>query len=95
MMELRDTVELMTSDDYEERFRAECWQTCIRWRELYKLLYNWDKGKLDFEPPCSRELLERQYRAMNEYLVALKERALIEHIDLRQDVKRCAGKEER
>ena len=93
MMELRDTVELMTSDDYEERFRAEYWQTYIRYSKLYRMLCAWNDGELDFKPSCSHELLERQYQAMGEYLLALKERALIEHIDLCQDVQRCAGKE--
>ena len=93
MMELRDTVELMTSDDYKERFRAEYWQTYIRWRELYELLCNWDKGKLDFEPTCPRELLRKQFLVMDSYLSRLGERASIEHIDLNQDVQRCAGKE--
>lgn len=90
MMELKDTVELMTSDDCKERFRAEYWQTCIRKRKLADLLKRWERGELDFKPTCSRELLERQWKAMNEYLLALKERALVEHIDLYQDVKRCA-----
>ncbi len=93
MMELRDTVELMVSDDYEERFRAEYRQLHIRCSKLRQLLCDWGAGRLDFEPTCSRELLERQYRSMNKCLVALKELALIEHIDL--GIEHCAGKEER
>lgn len=30
MKDLKDTVELMTSSDYKDRFRAEYWQTKIR-----------------------------------------------------------------
>lgn len=29
-MELKDTIELMTSEDYKERFKAEYWQAKIR-----------------------------------------------------------------
>ena len=92
MMELKDTVELMTSDDYEERFRAEYWQTYIRDAKLCKLLVDWDEGKLDFEPSCPRELLDRQCKAVGNYLIALEKRAVIEHIDLYRDVQRCAEK---
>lgn len=92
MMELRDTVELMVSDDYRERFRAEYWQVYIRDDRLRKLLVDWDEGKLDFEPSCPRELLDQQCQAMAYYLRALEKRAVIEHIDLYQDVKRCARK---
>ena len=37
-MELKDTVELMTSEDYKERFRAEYWQTKIRYDRLMNML---------------------------------------------------------
>ena len=33
-MELKDTIELMNSSDYKERFKAEYWQTKIRGVEL-------------------------------------------------------------
>lgn len=32
-MELKDTIEMMTSDDYKERFKAEYYQTKIRYNE--------------------------------------------------------------
>ena len=36
-MELKDTIELMTSDDYKDRFRAEYWQTKIRFSFSHSL----------------------------------------------------------
>lgn len=38
MIELIETVELMTSEDYKERFRAEYWQTKIRCDKLHTVL---------------------------------------------------------
>lgn len=35
-MELKDTVQLMLSNDYEERFKAEYWQTKVRYERLKK-----------------------------------------------------------
>ena len=37
-MELKDTVEGMESPDYKERFKAEYYQTKIRYEKLKKLL---------------------------------------------------------
>ena len=34
MKELKETIELMTSKDYKERFIAEYWQTKIRYEKL-------------------------------------------------------------
>lgn len=33
-MELKDTIKLMESKDYKERFKAEYYQTKIRWEKL-------------------------------------------------------------
>ena len=82
MMKLRDTIELMTSDDYRERFAAEYWQLRIRWEKLSDLLNDWEEGKLDFEPICPRELLEKQVLYMYRYMEMLQERAEMEYVDL-------------
>lgn len=37
-MELKDTVDLMNSEDYKERFKAEYLQTKIRYDNLRKML---------------------------------------------------------
>ena len=39
-MELMDTVDLMNSADYKERFKAEYLQTKIRYNNLHKMLIN-------------------------------------------------------
>ena len=36
-MDLRDTIEMMQSEDFRERFKAEYWQTKIRYQKLQKL----------------------------------------------------------
>lgn len=47
-MELKDTVKMMVSDDYKERFVAEYMQVVIRFKKLIAMVEKWDAGKLDF-----------------------------------------------
>lgn len=82
-MELKDTVELMTSSDYKDRFEAEYFQTKIRYESLQSMLVKLDAGTLDFTPTCSKAILLQQKRYMNEYLHVLEVRAEIEGIDLK------------
>lgn len=81
-MELKDTIELMQSSDYKERFKAEYQQTKIRHDGLHKMLVKWDAGKLEFTPTCPKALLMEQKRYMGEYLRVLETRALHEGINL-------------
>lgn len=81
-MELKDTIELMNSDDYKERFKAEYYQTKVRYDKLHKMIVKYDAGTLDFEPKCSLELLKEQASYMGNYLRVLEIRAEIEHIEL-------------
>lgn len=81
-MELKDTIELMTSEDYKERFKAEYLQLKIRIDSLRKMLIKWDAGKLDFTPSCPRTVYLTQKRYMEEYLNQLEVRAEIEEINL-------------
>jgi hypothetical protein len=81
-MELKDTIELMQSSDYKERFKAEYQQTKIRYNSLHKMLVKWDAGKLDFTPTCQKSLLMEQKRYMGEYLRCLEIRAAVEDIEL-------------
>lgn len=81
-MELKDTVALMTSADYKERFEAEYEQLNIRCTKLRRMIADYKAGKLDFTPACPVELLERQLKAMYEYLNCLKTRAEIEGIEV-------------
>lgn len=52
--ELKQTVELMNSSDYKERFKAEYYQLKIRYDKLHNMCEKWDKDELDFTPTCSR-----------------------------------------
>ena len=49
-MELKDTVEMMNSTDYKERFKAEYQQVVIRYKKLKNMLDKWDNDKLTFTP---------------------------------------------
>ena len=42
MKELKETVELMISTDYKERFKAEYEQAKIRFEKLKAMLDKWD-----------------------------------------------------
>lgn len=79
---LRDTAEKMESKDYRERFWAEYWQLSCRLGALRGMLMDWERGNLDFEPVCSKEIYEAQERAMSDYSAWLEARAQIEGIDL-------------
>ena len=82
MKELKDTIEMMTSDDYKERFKAEYWQTKIRYQKLHNMLVKHDAGTLAFTPTCPIELLRIQKFYMVSYLNKLEVRAEIEGIVL-------------
>lgn len=81
-MELKDTVELMNSNDYKERFKAEYLQTKIRYDKLHKMTVKYEAGTLNFEPSCPLEILKEQKSYMGNYLRMLEIRAEIEKIDL-------------
>lgn len=93
-MELKDTIELMNSSDYKERFKAEYQQTKIRYEKLKAFNtkieaskctnYEWNKGQKVEMPKhdCPDDLLREQQRVMGEYLHVLELRAVIEGIDL-------------
>lgn len=81
-MELKDTVTLMNSEDYKDRFKAEYFQTKIRCEKLHKMLIKLDAGVLEFTPTCPTINLKQQERAMQEYLKTLEIRAVLEGIDL-------------
>lgn len=82
-MELKDTVELMESADYKDRFKAEYYQVKIRYEKLKKMLEKWDKDDLNFTPTCPRSTYDMQIRAMADYIAVLEARAVMENVDLR------------
>lgn len=81
-MELSDTVKMMNSEDYKERFRAEYFQTVIRYGKLKNMLDRWDDGNLNFTPTCPRSTYNMQIKAMTDYIAVLEARAVMEGIDL-------------
>ena len=82
MKELIDTAKLMVSKDYQDRFKAEYYQTKIRRDKLLKMIINYESGKLEFEPICSIYLLKTQLDSMNTYLNILQMRAMTEGIEI-------------
>ena len=92
MRELKDTTELMQSKDYKERFIAEYWQLKIRYEKLKDfcnkieastIIYNLQEPQHD----VPLYVLRKQQSQMGELLHTLEVRAIIEKIDLQQDIK--------
>lgn len=91
-MELKNTIKLMENKDYKDRFKAEYYQTKIRYEKLKKLntkieafnSMNFDQ-RLNVKEPlhdCPSLILKNQQRVMGEYLHILEIRAEIEKIEL-------------
>ena len=85
-MELKETVELMNSEDYKERFVAEYHQVKIRYEKLKnfcnKIEVETMLGKEVTKHDCPLGLLREQQEYMGLYLSVLEKRALIENIVL-------------
>lgn len=79
-MELKDTIEMMNSEDYKERFKAEYYQLRIRYEKLGNMYLNWDS--LKFIPTCPKETYRDQLCSMEMYLNVLEDRAELENIEL-------------
>ena len=81
-IELRNTIDLMSSDDYKERFVAEYLQTKIRYNNLHRMIVKYDAGTLNFELKTPILILKNQKSFMGQYLNQLEIRAEIEGITL-------------
>lgn len=81
-MNLKETVEMMNSDNYKERFKAEYYQLKIRKEKLEAMLEKYRNGTLEFTPNCSYDLLHTQLVYMECYMNVLEERAKVENIEL-------------
>lgn len=79
---LENTVDLMLSPDYKERFIAEYFQVRIRYNKLVAMVEKWDRGELSFNPTCPRSTYDLQLSAMKDYLAILEARAVMEGIEL-------------
>ena len=84
-MELKETIDMMNSADYKERFKAEYFQLVIRKEKLEAMLEKYKAGTLPFMPNCSYEILYEQVVYMKQYQRILEERARIESVDLKED----------
>lgn len=82
--ELSDTVDLMKSSDYKDRFKAEYMQVKLRYNNLHKMLVKYEAKTLEFEPSCPINILQMQANYMGNYLKQLEIRAEIENIDISQ-----------
>ena len=83
-MDLKDTASLMSSEDYKERFKAEYFQTKIRYEKLHKTIVKFDAGTLKFQLSCPMDVLRHQKDLMGSYLNILEIRAEIEGINLEE-----------
>lgn len=81
-MDIKDTIDLMCSANYKERFKAEYYQTKIRYEKLHNMIVKYEAGTLDFTPDCPLDLLKEQAGKMVSYLYLLEVRAEMEKIDL-------------
>lgn len=81
-MELNETVEMMNSADYKNRFKAEYYQSVIRRNKLVAMLEKWDNDELELAPTCPRSVYDMQVRAMTDYITVLEARAAIEGVVL-------------
>lgn len=81
-VELSDTVDMMRSADYKERFVAEYMQLKIRYNNLHKMIVKKEAGTLSFEPTTPILILKNQKSFMGQYLNQLEIRAEIEQIPL-------------
>lgn len=80
-IELKDTIYLMISNNYKERFIAEYTQLMLRYGKLSDLIIRYKKekyiiGSMDIED------LEEQVVIMKKYIDILQKRAKKEHIKL-------------
>lgn len=80
--ELRDTIKMMNSEDYKERFKAEYYQVVIRYQKLKSMLNKWDNDQLEFAPTCPRSTYNMQITAMTDYIAVLEARAVMEGVKL-------------
>lgn len=79
---LSQTVDIMLSTGYKERFKAEYYQLVIRYNKLKDMLTKWDSGTLEFLPICPRSIYNMQIKAMTDYIAVLEARAVMENIVL-------------
>lgn len=85
-MKLEETVKMMMSEDYKERFKAEYYQLLNRYIKLLDMVEKWEEDKLDFIPTCPLSTYVMQLDAMEAYLSVLEARAVMEKVDISPDL---------
>lgn len=80
---LVDTVGLMLSEDYVDRFKAEYWQTMIRYEELNEVLTISDSKEME-KLNTHKMILEEKRTHMKDYLIDMETIARLKGIDLRK-----------
>ena len=82
--DLSQTVELMSSKSYKDRFIAEYAQVEIRTKRLDKMIKSFEDKTCpkSFKPDCPISVLKSQLQYMNDYRAILIFRAAIEEIEL-------------
>lgn len=70
------------SEDYKERFKAEYRALVIRLKKLEVMIYKYNHDMLNFKPSCPLHVLVQQLDHMENYAKTLRERAVIEQIEL-------------
>lgn len=76
-MKLEKTVDLMLSENYPDRLKAEYQQTVYRRNKLKDTIKNTRPSDPQFY------ILKWQLRVMDDYIYVLKERAQVEAVDLK------------
>ena len=80
---LQETVDLMLSDDWRDRFKAEYYQLEHRYIKLSEFLVNADLGKVEeAEQGANLHYRHEQLNGMRMYLSALRNTAKAEGIEL-------------
>ena len=83
---LNETIELMMSSDYKDNFKAEYYQLEYRYKQLKKMLEDWNADKLSFTSACDIDIYTSQIVSMGYYLNVLRQRAEIENIDVDETI---------
>ena len=81
-MELKDTIELMSSSDWKDRFMAEYLQTKIRYEKLHNLIVKREVDKHGFNTPIPLESWKTQAYHMGLYIFELEKQAVLHGIEL-------------
>lgn len=82
MMRLENTVGLMLSADWKDRFVAEYLQTKIRYEKLHAMIVKRTVGRMEFETPIPLDSWLDQAKYMAMYLYELEKQAAIHGIEL-------------